>query len=258
MIDKSTEEEYERMIRRYEIISNLSPSEKYKRLEEMGLSKGHIKCIMCAFKWKCKEEEKEEYGEIIKELGDEVRKQPKYTNRFKKIRWEEMIMRCKKIERVGVKEIIMSLYVMFPPRRLEDYAEMEYIEDEEDIGEGNYYIDGRIIFQKYKTHRKYGRQEFKISDELNERMKRYIDEQQIKGGEKLIRFRKNSKGGGNREVNLRRYLQDIFGESVDGIRHAYITWLYRDGANLYNIEEISEKMAHNVRTHLTYLDKDNK
>jgi hypothetical protein len=53
-------------------------------------------------------------------------------------------------------------------------------------------------------------------------------------------------------------LQKIFGVSADGIRHAYITYLYKDPDNLYNIKDISEKMAHSIGIHMTYLDKDNR
>ena len=53
-------------------------------------------------------------------------------------------------------------------------------------------------------------------------------------------------------------IKQIFGTSVDGLRHSYITNLYRDPNNVYKIEETSRMMAHDISTHISYLDKENK
>jgi hypothetical protein len=246
MISEKTKAEYDRIIKRYENIKKLTPREKLAKMRKDNLSMSTIKTNMSAMLYDTMDEE---YRKIIQELRDEVKNGKKNVNRFKKIKWI-----IEKIEGDSLEDVIKGLYTYFPPRRIEDYANMIYIENDVDIKKENYYIDGMFIFQKYKTQRTYGKQEFEITKRLDKLIKKYIKKNNIKSGDKLLR----SNQGGFSERTLYRKLIKIFGVSVDGIRHAYITNLYKDTKNLYNIEEVSEKMAHNIGTHIKYMDKENK
>ena len=103
--------------------------------------------------------------------------------------------------------------------------------------------------------KRYGKQRFVIPDKLWELIQRYVKSTKIKYGERLLQYRRHSDKYNKR--TLMNKLTQIFGASVDGIRHSYITNLYRDPNNLYNIKEISNQMSHSVETHLTYMDKEN-
>ncbi len=221
----------------------------YERLKGR-LKKGYLKNVMCALKWGTG---REGYGEIIREISEEIRgEREENTNRFEKIDWK----RIEKPRGEGVEDVIKGLYTIFPPRRLSDYAYMRY-EEEEREGDDNYYIKGgTMIFNNYKTVGKYGKQRFKVEKELREIIERYVKREGIREGEWLLKYRRGSDGSSKR--TLERKLKKIFGTSVDGLRHGYITSLYKEGRNLYKIKETSEKMGHDIETHLTYMDKENK
>lgn len=243
MIGERTEAAYRRIIKRYEKIKEKSPTEKYEFMKNEGLGLSAIKTNMSAMKW---ESGNTEYTAIIKSISEEINKQEKHTNKFKKIKWIDF-----DITGDSVEDVIKGIYTKFPPRRIEDYAFMKYGESED-----NYYDDGEFVFRKYKTFRTYGEQRFKVNDELKTIIERYIKKNNILYGDMLLKYNGNKNKPS--EKTLQRKLIKIFGVSVDGIRHAYITHLYKDEKELLNIEDISEKMAHNVRTHLRYIDKDNK
>ena len=52
-------------------------------------------------------------------------------------------------------------------------------------------------------------------------------------------------------------IKKLFGTSVNGLRHSFISHQYNQKQNLFTIETVSSQMAHNISTHLSYLDKDN-
>jgi hypothetical protein len=247
---------YENKIKRYKEMDIKRPREVYKRLRETGLKLGYLKNVMCAFKWKTKDKE---YGEIIKEINGEIKEtREEHVNKFKKLDWGAI----KKPEGETIDDMIKGLYTMIPPRRLSDYAYMIYVRREGDVKdkERNYYVkeEDKFIFQNYKTVGRFGIQRFKVAEEskeLTELIKRYVNKNKIKYGEAMLKYRKGSEMF--RKENLGRRLQKIFGTSVDGLRHSYITYLYRDARKIYDIKRISEMMAHNIETHLTYLDKEN-
>lgn len=92
------------------------------------------------------------------------------------------------------------------------------------------------MFNDYKTQGKFGEQKFKVNKNLHDEIEKYIKEQNIKIGEPLIQYRKQSDA--TNRSSLSRKLRKIFGVSVDGIRHAFITNLYRNPDALYNIDKI--------------------
>jgi len=250
-ISKTTEMEYERIRKRYKEIEKMEPKEKYKILKEKGLSEGYIKMIIGAFNNKTKDERNRE---VIREIWSKIREMPKNVNKFKKIKWEEIT----KPEGDDINSLIKGLYYYFP-RRINDYAYMKYVKNmkETENKEKNYYVKkgNKFVFENYKTRGRYGRQEFDVPDELKKLINKYIEKNEIKEGEALLKYRKGSDGY-NRD-NLRKRIVKIFGVSVDGVRHAYITWLYKKGVKVEEIEKISERMAHSIATDIGYYDKEN-
>lgn len=248
---EKTEKSYIKSLERYSGMDKRNAREVYEIIRGEGKSLGYIKNIMCAFKWKTKNEE---YGKIIGELREEIDKGEKNVNKFKKIEWSKI----EPPKGQTVDDLIKGLYTMFPPRRVMDYAYMIYQKKEgyEDK-RYNYFVEetGEFKFCNYKTVGKYGIQRFKVPKDLNELIKDYIKKNEIKDGDGLIKYRKGSKKFS--EQSLMKKIKKIFGTSVDGIRHAYISSIYSDRKKLLEIEEISEKMGHNVKTHLRYMDKEN-
>lgn len=260
MIGKETEEKYKRIVKEYGKMRGNGIKQMVEELRNNNLSIGYIKTILSALKWDEGKDGKNEaeYKEEIRKISEEQSKKEKHKNRFKKIDWNKI----KAVKGVTVDDLIKGLYTMFPPRRIKDYAFMVYVKDSDGIKdeEENYYIadEHKFLFQNYKTIKTYGKQEFKVKKELKELIEKYVKENEIKEGEPLIKYRTYSKENKFNKRYLSKKLTEIFGTSVDGLRHAYITWLYKNPKNLFDIEEISEKMGHDVKTHLRYLDKDNK
>ena len=253
----STEQTYQKKLDRYKTMLTHPPEDVYKYLVSQGLQPGYIKNVLCAFKWSTGNNA---YSKLIQDLAQEITSTTNpNTNRFKKLSWPVL----PKPAGTSVTDVVIGLYTMFPPRRLSDYAYMSYIETEsENIStEINYYVNttDTFIFQNYKTVGKFGNQRFTVSDEsesLTKLLRTYIIKNDIKPGTSLLGYKTVTS-----EMNkksLGRKLTKIFGTSVDGLRHSYITYRYQDTLNLYTIDATSAKMAHNITTHLRYLDKENK
>ena len=82
------------------------------------------------------------------------------------------------------KYIILSLYCLFPVRRLEDYALMKIIDTMDDYKDKdfNYYVfeESKFIFNVYKTKNNYGEQIFKLPYKLSKILDNYIKIYKIK------------------------------------------------------------------------------
>ena len=210
------------------------------------------KNILCACKWKYEEHIRDmvkKYREglkvyemaIEKVNNDIINSKIPNTNKFNKIPWNVY-------EPSGYtkRDIIGVVYSWFPPRRC-DYVYM-YYDKEYDNKDKNFYYDGYFVFNKYKTCKKYGQQIIKLGDDLCDYINKYIEHNGIKMGDKLIKLGYSQ---------YKRIILDVFNTSVDGLRHSYITHIYKNKNNLFTIKDTSYKMAHDITTHLTYIDKDN-
>jgi hypothetical protein len=252
---KRTLNEYELMIERYSDIDINNPLEAYNKLKKKGLKLGYIKNVLCAYKWKTNNEE---YSKLIKDIIQEINKnEVKYTNKFVKLDWGK-IQKYKYDNKYTVNDVIMGLYTLFPPRRITDYAYMIYTNGPVNDDNVNYCdMNGKIfIFRNYKTIRKYGEQIFEIPPKLYNIINEYVKKNDLHDGDVLLKY-KNNENKFNEQMLMRR-IKKIFGTSVDGLRHSYITYLYKDTSKLFDIEDTSLKMAHDIKTHLRYLDKENK
>ena len=105
------------------------------------------------------------------------------------ITWEKVLEIFNNLEDIKDK-FVLSLFVLFPPRRLKDYDEMIY---RSKMGRNlsidkNYYISNKseFIFNTYKTDYIYGQQKFKISEDLKNIIEGYIHKYKIKEGSKII------------------------------------------------------------------------
>jgi integrase len=248
---ETTKTEYQKTVERYKELKFLTPKERYEELKKKNISDGYIKVVISAFHYFFPDEENKI---IIKEIRDKLNKKEKHVNKFKKIDWTKIIPPTGD----DVNSVIKALYYYFI-RRISDYAYMEYVDDKKMTNDENknYYVanENKFIFQNYKTVGAYGRQEFIVPEKLKEIIEKYVKKNKIKSGDALLKYKHGKEF--NRD-NLRGRIERIFGVSIDGLRHAYITWLYKDSNKLYDIEDISYKLAHSVSTEISYLDKENK
>ena len=173
--------------------------------------------------------------------------------------------------------IIISLYVLMPPRRVKDYVELhvdstqEIIQDQvipygelnefNDINNdieshnNNYYVDkgnkGYFVFHLYKTMTTYSSQYLELNPELHLILKDYVNKNNIENRESLLKLKRS---------NFSRYLQKIFMAyiskplTVNDLRHIYIIHM-KDGRELrtgYEQLKLSKQMAHSVSTQQDY------
>ena len=152
--------------------------------------------------------------------------------------------------------MLLSLYVMIPPRRSEDYFSM-YIDEPDDNKNKNYYDKENqvFVFNKYKTSKMHGQDTIKVPDELAKIINRYEELCDIKPGEKLLR---TGAGTPPSSVNwITKTLNKMFGGrklSVSMLRHIYLTDKY--GSQLEDMKEDAADMGHTGATQLEYIKKD--
>jgi hypothetical protein len=176
--------------------------------------------------------------------------------------------------------IIISLYVLMPPRRVRDYVELyvdstqeiiqnqvipfgelnelEEVDNDIELQNKNYYVNkgekGYFVFHLYKTRTTYFSQYLELNPELHLILRNYVSKNNIGDGESLLNLKR---------PNFSRCLQKIFMSyiskplSVNDLRHIYIIHM-KDGRELrtgYDQLKLSKQMAHSVSTQQDYYKK---
>ena len=146
---------------------------------------------------------------------------------------------------------VFSSGIYSPPRRSE-FANVK-IKDY-DINTDNYLLKKKIIFNQYKTSKKYGSQTYDIPNEVLPILKRYL---KVNTSDYLFTKTDNKTPMSNSDYN--RLLNKAFGKtiSVDALRSIYLSEKYRN-MPLYNeMLDTATKMRHSVETAMVdYVKKD--
>jgi hypothetical protein len=140
--------------------------------------------------------------------------------------------------------LILGLYVTMPPRRNLDYVKMVVGEDGDDK-ELNYYHNGVMYFNRYKTSKTYNQQTAEVPDKLMKVIKLYMKFKPKDTNWFLI----NNKGNNiDTSVEMTRRLQNIFGRKISSsmLRKIYLTDKYSDNAE--GLKQDASKMATSVNT----------
>jgi integrase len=153
--------------------------------------------------------------------------------------------------------VLLSLYVLTPPRRSLDYAQFKIKSIDE--SNDNYMTvkgrkkEGTLIFNAYKNSKRLGKQEVKISNALRNIIQKWM----LKNpNEYLI-----TTNTGNRieqpRVNL--MLNNIFNKNIGSslLRHIYLTHKYGN-VDLEEMEKTTHEMGNSeIERTLKYVKKDN-
>src|SRR5210317_1358942 len=146
-----------------------------------------------------------------------------------------------------IHNLILSLYTDIHPRRNQDYLLMkitdDYDKEGEDKTEYNWYDkkNKKLIFNKYKTSKTYGKQEVDISKNksLLASLKMYLKHRRDNDNWLLVKWSDQH----FKQVNdITRELNKIFGGNVsaNSLRHYFVTNKYKD------IKDDAEKMSHSI------------
>ena len=134
--------------------------------------------------------------------------------------------------------VVLSLYVLTPPRRCLDYLSM-VISDDTTNKDFNYYHSGMFVFNNFKTNKTYNTQIEAVPKELNDIIKVYL---KFKPKcEKLLCFYDGT--AFNHSNQITRILNKIFGNkiSVSMMRNIYVSSKFSPAIKEMN--EIALKMG---------------
>lgn len=144
------------------------------------------------------------------------------------------------------KYIVLSCYVLIPPRRCLDYCEMKYKGFDKE--KENYFDKGSFVFSIYKTAKFLGKQVEKLPNGLACLIRKWISFRP--DSEYLFTDQHNNKLTSN---GMTKILNSIFGKnvSVNQLRHTYIT--EKMGPMIKKLEEVAGDMGHSQAMQKLYV-----
>jgi len=181
--------------------------------------------------WISQDELKKIYGDLDKDSRPLLSKTSLKPNEFQRLQ----------------NFVILSLYVLQPPRRLQDYTEMR-IKGTDDTG--NYISKTKFIFRKYKTAKAHGQEEIPI----NPKLKFILDKwKKLNPHEWLLVGMTDKKFSSSQ---LQQRLNSILGKkaSVNILRHSFLSDKYKD-IDIRDMEETAEAMGHSKEQAMLYVKK---
>jgi len=145
--------------------------------------------------------------------------------------------------------VLLSLYVLIPPRRSMDYMELKFKPEN-----GENYVDfkkNKLVFNKYKTSKFYKTQEVEMPRELKNILTKW--EKYNESPYVLT----DTNGNKLNQVKLNQRLNRIFDMkiSVNALRHSYLTNKYGAIPALKDMLDTADEMGHDLSTALTYVKK---
>ena len=192
-ISESTKKAYENAIKQLRTLTTADVKEVKKikeNVEGSEYSDSTKSIIYSAIKGlygsELTEKQKEEYSKLIKILLDKKRSKdpqvPTEAQKAKSIEWKD-VLKLREELKGKIKNfdshlnyVILCLYTMFPPRRLE-YSDMRIVEKEpnEEPTENLFVLDPpTFVFAKFKTAWFFGVQRFPVPKDLTEVLKDFI------------------------------------------------------------------------------------
>jgi integrase len=181
--------------------------------------------------WISQEELKKIYGDLDKETRPLLSKTSLKPNEFQRLQ----------------NFVILSLYVLQPPRRLQDYTEMRIKNATEDE---NFISKTKFIFNKYKTAKHHGKEEIPI----NPKLKFILDKwKKLNPNDYLLVGMTDKKFSSSQ---LQQRLNSILGKkaSVNILRHSFLSDKYKD-IDIRDMEETAEAMGHSKEQAMLYVKK---
>jgi len=136
--------------------------------------------------------------------------------------------------------VLLSLYVLLPPRRSQDFSEMKLRNYNTD--DDNYYDGKHFIFRKYKTSKSYGTQEVLVPPKLRNILKTWM---KFNTHDFLLSSYAGNKISVSRITLL---LNKIFGKNISTsmLRHIFLTDKLKDTPMLKERDNLAEEMGHSV------------
>ena len=141
--------------------------------------------------------------------------------------------------------------VYAPPRRSE-FANVRINNFDRRVD--NYLLKNKIVFNAYKTSKRYGQQVYEIPSEVAPILRQYL---KLNKTDFLFPKREGETCLSN--VDYNRLLQKVFGKSisVDELRSIYLSEKYKNIPSMEDLEKTATAMGHSITTGLTdYVKKE--
>jgi hypothetical protein len=162
--------------------------------------------------------------------------------------------------------VIVSLYVLVPPRRNQDYNAMYVVKKWSDsLPTDRNYLDltgKRFLFNSYKTSKKYGRQEVEVPDALMDILGIFLKHHPLykTRGNTEARLLVDRSGAPLNAVNgITRVLNKVFKKKVGSsmLRHSFLTSKYGEDTEARKVqkerEATAEAMGHSTAIAESYI-----
>jgi len=192
--------------------------------------------------------------------NDKITTDPEMTDKQKEnwMTWDEVLkiykglddelkkitdINATKSQRDLTDHLLLSFYVLTPPRRNDDYFLMQLDTNKKIDETNNFYrpTTSQFIFNQYKTKKHYGTETVIVNAQLKKVLDNYIRLMGIQDGDYLL-------FNGNRQKSniITKTLNRIFGKNIGAsmLRHIYLTSKY--GAVKEEMKKDAELMAHSV------------
>ena len=148
---------------------------------------------------------------------------------------------------------LMSGVAGIPPRRSLDYADMKIRNYNKDID--NYYENGKMVFNQYKTFKQYGRVVIDVkimAPDLNILIKKWM---KINKTDYLLY---SSNGNKLSNTQLYQYNNKIWGKNVSTniYRHVYLTEFYKQPRTYMEMEKMASYLGHSINQSMLYVKHD--
>jgi len=159
--------------------------------------------------------------------------------------------------------LIYGLYTLFPARRLE--WRLVKLTKETNLSKlndnYNYLIikpnSKEVVFNEYKTKKKYKQQKFDIPKDLNQILNDYISSNQLQVGNSLFflgRDKREVISQPNFSSKVSNVFKRIYNRAIT-IRHLRMSWasdLHKRNPSVKQINELAIAMAHSPEENLKY------
>jgi integrase len=164
------------------------------------------------------------------------------TEEPKVMEWKDILKAAKTAEKGSIDELLVSLYTLQEPQRL-DYANCKIVSEEPEDPKGNYLVmdaTPHFLFTEYKTARRYGNKTKIIPKNLLTIIKKYL-----KANPTDILFPMH-------ETNLSKLIGDTFqkltGKRVTAniLRHSFISHHKKNDKTIKQKEVLAAALDHSV------------
>lgn len=163
----------------------------------------------------------------------------------------ELLAKSRQAKQLLSDWMLLSFYVLTPPRRNADYYLMKLDTDKKTNADYNYYSinEGKFYFNKFKTAR-YGKEVFDVSTPLKKVLAKYIELTGLKDDDYILFTADTNRSSGS---VMTKSLNRIFGKKIGAsmLRHSYLSSKY--GAVEKEMATDSAMMSHSMGQQSDYI-----